>query len=80
MHNQWCMPYKACMSTPEVASDDLLTTKEVAAKARVSTVTVTRWMHDGTLAGIKVGPRTFRFRRSDVEALLAPAPVGEATA
>lgn len=60
-------------------ADDLLTTREVADQARVSTVTVTRWMHDGRLVGIKVGPRTFRFRRSDVEALLSPEPTEAAS-
>lgn len=55
-------------------ADDLLKTAEVADLARVSTVTVTRWFHEGRLPGVKVGPRTFRFRRSDVVALLAPPP------
>lgn len=61
------------------APDDLLTTAEVAEACRVSTATVTRWLDSGHLPGIKVGPRTFRFRRSDVAALLAPEP-NEATA
>lgn len=52
--------------------DDLLTTREVADLARVSTVTVTRWFNEGSLIGVKVGPRTFRFRRSDVDAKLSP--------
>lgn len=67
------MHYNCVMRTAEAASpDDLLTTKEVANVARVSTVTVTRWFKEGRLEGIKVGPRTFRFRRSAVERLLQP--------
>ncbi len=68
------MRYTYRMGPTSAASDDseLLTTKEVADQLRVSTVTVTRWLADGHLVGVKVGPRTFRFRRSDVEALLAP--------
>jgi excisionase family DNA binding protein len=75
------MNYKRLMRSADATSpDDLLTTREVADRARVSTVTVTRWMHDGRLTGIKVGPRTFRYRRSDVEALLAPSDPEQASA
>jgi excisionase family DNA binding protein len=67
------------LPTDAASADDLLTTKEVADLLRVNPVTVTRWLHEGTLTGVKVGPRTFRFRRADVEAKLTPvAP--EATA
>jgi excisionase family DNA binding protein len=58
------------MSRADVSSD-LLTTREVAALARVSTVTVVRWANDGRLPVIRVSERVLRFRRSDVEALLA---------
>lgn len=54
------------------APDDLLKTAEVAKLARVSTVTVTRWFNEGSLIGVRVGPRTLRFRRSDVEKKLSP--------
>jgi excisionase family DNA binding protein len=64
------------LPTDASSGDDLLTTREVADLLRVNPVTVTRWLNEGTLAGVKVGPRTFRFRRSDVEAKLTP----EATA
>ena len=56
---------------PTDAAPELLTTREVAALARVSTVTVTRWANDGKLPVIRVSERTLRFRRDDVEALLA---------
>lgn len=74
------MHYNVCMgTTAEASPDDLLTTKEVATRARVSPVTVTRWAKDGTLTAIRVSERVLRFRRSDVEALLSPAqPEGAA--
>lgn len=67
------MTYKGCMLSTDGA--DLLTTKEVADALRVSTVTVTRWFNEGSLPGVKVGPRTFRFRRADVEARMRPEAV-----
>lgn len=51
---------------------EMLTTAEVAGLARVDPSTILRWAGDGRLPAIKLGPRTFRFRRSDVDALLAP--------
>ena len=74
------MPYKQRMAIGNDApADDLLTTGEVAETFRISRSTVARWYREGRLAGIKVGPRTFRFRRSDVEALLAPEPTEAAS-
>lgn len=75
------MHYKECMrTTSEASPDDLLTTQEVAAKARVSPATVTRWAKDGTLTSIRLGGRLLRFRRSDVDAFLSPDEPTEATA
>lgn len=51
--------------------DEFLTTREVAELARVNPVTVQRWVHTGRLAAVRLGPRLLRYRRSDVEALLA---------
>ena len=69
------MRYECNMHGIDDAGDaDMLTTAEVADLCRVSNSTVTRWLADGRLPGVKVGPRTFRFRRSDVEALLTPDP------
>lgn len=56
------------MSNP---APDLLTADEVAAYFRVSLPTVSRWRREGTITGYKIGG-TLRFRRSDVEKLLAP--------
>lgn len=46
----------------------ILTTGEVAAMFRVSPATVRRWVHDGWIRGIRIGPREFRFEREDVDA------------
>jgi excisionase family DNA binding protein len=55
------------------SDDDLLTTADVADMAGVSRQTVWRWAADGTLAAAVTLPSGHhRFRRSDVEALLAP--------
>lgn len=55
-----------------MASSDLLTAAEVAQLLRVSSPTVYRWADDGTLHPVRVGG-VVRFRRSDIEALFAPA-------
>jgi excisionase family DNA binding protein len=46
----------------------LLTGRELAERARVSERTVERWRHDGVgPQPIRLGHRTVRYRRSDVE-------------
>lgn len=59
-----------------VALPDLMTADEVAKAFRVSDQTVYRWGETGKLDQIRIG-KTIRFRRSDVEALLAPATDAE---
>jgi excisionase family DNA binding protein len=59
--------------TNDAASDDLLTTREVAGRLRVSTATVLRRFRSGEIPAVQLGPRTLRFRRSDIDALLDPA-------
>lgn len=55
------------------SADELLTTAEVADLAGVSRQTVWRWAAEGTLAAAITLPSGHRrFRRSDVETLLAP--------
>lgn len=54
-------------------SPDLMTTGEVAATFNVGTSTVRRWHEKGLLVAIELPSKQLRFRRSDVEALLAPA-------
>lgn len=53
-----------------VTNDELLTTSEVAELAKVSEQTVRRWRFDGDLPFIRLGYRTVRHRRSDVEDLI----------
>ena len=53
-------------------NDELLTVKEAAALLKISTVTVRRWLKQGRLVGYRVGARSIRLRRRDVEALLEP--------
>lgn len=53
--------------------DDLMTTAEVAAMARVSSKTVLVWNDSGALLeAMRLPGGGRRFHRSDVEALLAP--------
>lgn len=50
-----------------------MTAAEVADAAKVTRTTVSRWVRDGSLPAIRLpGGRTLRFRRADVDALLAP--------
>lgn len=53
-------------------ANELLTAAEVAAKARVTTTTVSRWVADGSLAAIRLPGGSLRFRPDDVAALLTP--------
>lgn len=55
-----------------------LTTAEVAASFRVSSETVRAWVEDGRIPAIRLGPKTFRFRRADVEAFIAASSSGAA--
>lgn len=63
-------------------ADDLLTTREVAEQYRVTRMTVSRWVKAGHLAAIRLPGGLLRYRRSEVEALAAPAasdmPAGDA--
>ncbi len=53
------------------ATDDLLTPAEVARLCGVSAQSVTRWTREGKLACIVTVGGHRRFRRADVDALLA---------
>lgn len=66
------MPPDTSTYTP----DELLTTAEVAELAKISKVTVTRAVKAGRLTPLRTPGGHFRFRRSDVDALLT----GEASA
>lgn len=56
---------------------DLITRKEAAVLARVSTQTIDRWARDGLIPKFVVGPGRPRYRRSDLAALRTPDPVAE---
>ena len=53
--------------------DELLTIKEAAAFLRISTMMLSRWIKAGRLTKYRVGARSIRLRRSEVEYLLCPA-------
>lgn len=53
--------------------DDLLTIPEAAERLKVSGVTVSRWIKQGRLRAMKVGPRAVRIRSADLDLVLAPA-------
>ena len=59
---------------PEPAPDldCALTADDVARLFKVGRRTVYEWSASGALPSVRIG-RTVRFRRSDIEALLAPA-------
>lgn len=52
---------------------DLLTIAETARQLKVSTITVQRWLKQGRLRAYRLGPRSIRIRRSDLNDLLVPA-------
>ena len=57
------------------SEDRLLTVREVAARMRVSNMTVYRLIKAGDLPAIRVG-KNFRIRRSDVESYLGGRSFG----
>lgn len=50
---------------------------EAARVLDVSRTTVWRWIEAGTLTAYRVGPKSIRIRRQDLEALLRPAREGK---
>ncbi len=59
-----------CGQDRKIALSAMLTAEEVARVLRVSNSTVYRWVHEGTLPGVRIG-HTVRFRREDALRLLA---------
>jgi excisionase family DNA binding protein len=55
-------------------ANELLTVREAATALKVSTVTISRYLKQGRLRAYRLGPRTLRLRREDVQRLLQPAP------
>ena len=58
--------------------DELLSTGEAAEILQASVQTVRRWERSGHLTAIRTPGDHRRFRRSEVEALLAPKPTEQA--
>ena len=54
-----------------IEGKELLTRKDVAELFQVSTLTIIRLENDGKLPAIRLGAGTVRYRRADVEALIA---------
>lgn len=55
-----------------MASAEFLTIADAARLLRVSIPTVKRWIGEGRLPACRVGPRTVRIRRRDLETSLKP--------
>lgn len=47
-------------------SDDLLTQREAAALAKVDPRTIRRWIAQGYLTPVRLGPRSQRIRKTDL--------------
>ena len=59
-----------------MAQDELLTVLEVAARLKLNPETVRRWIREGKLPAIKLGPTNagWRVRASDLDHWLASRP------
>ena len=55
---------------------ELLTTKEVADLFRVSTMTIYRMVEHDEIPVVRIGTGTFRYRRTDIDEILAGATQG----
>lgn len=56
--------------------DELLSVKEIAARSGYTERTLRRWIANGVLPACRVGPRGIRIKRSDLDNLERPIPVG----
>ena len=55
--------------------EELLTPTEVAAELKTTVETVRHWLRTGVLPGLRIGPRQWRVKRSDlVKFVEAAAP------
>lgn len=56
--------------------DRLYTIQSVAQWLTVTDKTVRRWITDGQLPSVRLGPRTLRVRESDVESFIEKRSIG----
>jgi excisionase family DNA binding protein len=49
---------------------ELLTAREVCALLRISRGTLRRFIDDGTISVVRLGARTHRYRRADIDRIL----------
>lgn len=62
------------MNTPAPRDDEWLTPQQAAAMVGITADTIRKWANDGVLPSQRIRPGSHRrFRRSDVDALLAAA-------
>ena len=53
-----------------------MTADEAAARLKITRRTLDRWRSAGIITAYTMGPRSVRFRRDDLDALLTPETVG----
>lgn len=56
-------------ATPKIPAD-YLSPPEISKEFRLGRSTPHRWMREGKLPYVKLGPRSFRIRRADLESLI----------
>lgn len=56
-------------------NDPLLTIQQVAARLSVTTRTVQRYLANGTLRGVRIGPRLVRVPESALQAIQVQIPM-----
>jgi excisionase family DNA binding protein len=54
-------------------NSELLTRRQLTALFQISLPTLLRWQDAGRLKAVRLGPGTVRYKRSDIETLIADA-------
>ena len=70
------MPDGPKLSEPDKAFDEILTYADVCRRYKLKRGTLYCWVSQGSIPHVRLGPRTVRFRRSDLEQWLAERTVG----
>jgi excisionase family DNA binding protein len=58
-------------NTTMKTNERFISSKELAYELGISMATVNRWMHEGRIPIRRIGPRTIRILREDVQDLLS---------